>query len=58
MPDETTAELFARDPFSLTKLDRDRMIENYREARKNFKLTGKAQTAEKKPVDLADLGLI
>lgn len=56
--DQTTiAELFARDPFSLSKLDIDRIIEHYQQARANFKLTGKG-TSEKKPVDLKELGLL
>lgn len=59
MSDESTiAELFARDPFTLTKLDIDRIIAHMREARQQFKLTGKATTAEKRPVDLKELGLI
>lgn len=53
---DTIAELFAKDPLTLTKSDIDRIIEHMREARKNFKLTGKTQ--EKKPVDLKELGLL
>jgi hypothetical protein len=54
----TIAELFSRDPFQLSKLDIDRIITHMREARQQFKLTGKAQTAEKRPVDLQELGLL
>ena len=54
---ETIAELFARDPFTLSKLDIDRIIEHMRESRQHFKLGGKP-LAEKKKVDLKDLGLI
>lgn len=54
---ETLAELFARDPFTLSKLDIDRIIEGMRAARAQFKVTGKG-TAEKKPVDLKELGLL
>jgi hypothetical protein len=54
---DTLAELFARDPFDLSKADIDRIIEAMREARKTFKTTGKG-TAEKKPVDLKELGLL
>lgn len=58
MSDESTlAELFARDPFTLTKLDIDRIIAHMRESRQHFKLSGKP-LAEKKPVDLKELGLI
>lgn len=53
----TIAELFARDPFTLSKLDIDRIIEHMREARARFKTTGKG-TAEKKPVNLEELGLL
>lgn len=53
----TIAELFARDPFQLTKLDIDRIIAHMRESRQHFKLGGKP-LSEKKPVDLKELGLI
>lgn len=58
MADETLSELFARDPFTLTRENIDTIIEAYREKRKTFMTTGKAEKAEKKPVDLADLGLV
>ena len=56
---ETISELFARDPFSYSKQDIERIVAHYREARRNFNLTGKG-VAEKKvgPVDLKDLGLL
>lgn len=57
MPDDTIAELFARDPMTYAFQDIDRIIHYYRERRKDFNLTGKAKPVEKK-VDLADLGLI
>lgn len=53
----TIAELFSRDPFSLTKLDIDRIIAHMRESRQHFKLGGKP-LSEKKPVDLKELGLL
>lgn len=59
MPDNTLSELFARDPFSMTKKDIDDLIEAFREARKNFHITGKGQApTTKRPVDLSDLGLV
>jgi hypothetical protein len=55
--EETLTELFARDPFSYSKQDLDRLIAHYREARRTFALTGKG-TKEKQPVDLKDLGIL
>jgi hypothetical protein len=58
MSDDTTiAELFARDPLTLSDADIDRIIASMREARLQFKTTGKG-TAQKRPVDLKDLGLL
>lgn len=55
---QTISELFARDPFTLTKEDIDKMIEYYRDRRKDFVLGGKASPKIEKPkVDLNDLGL-
>jgi len=54
---ETLTELFARDPFSYSKQDIDRLITYYREARRNFVLTGKG-AAIKPAVDLKDLGIL
>jgi hypothetical protein len=55
---DTIAELLARDPFELSKLDIDRIIEYYREARKNFALSGKAAPRAEKPrASLDELGL-
>lgn len=53
----TLAELFARDPFTLSKLDIARIIAHMRESRQHFKLGGKP-LAEKRPVDLKELGLL
>lgn len=59
MDEPTLAELFARDPLTLTREDLDRIIEKLRESRKNFVLGGKtAVKGEKKPVDLKELGLL
>lgn len=55
--ESTIAELFARDPFSLTKLEIDRIIEHMRASRQHFKLGGKPM-AEKRPVNLEELGLL
>jgi len=55
--EETIAMLFHRDPFTLSKLDIDRIITHMRESRQHFKLSGKP-LAEKKPVDLKELGLL
>ena len=41
--EETLTELFARDPFSYSKQDIDRLITYYRDARRNFVLTGKGE---------------
>ncbi len=55
----TIAELFALDPFKLTKHDIDTMVEYYAEKRKDFALTGnKAAGAVKPAASLADLGLV
>lgn len=54
---ETISELFARDPFTYSKEDIDRIIAHYREARKNFNLGGPKATKEKPVVNLAELGL-
>ena len=57
MPDNTLAELFQRDPFSLTDQDIDTMTEHYQESRKTFVKGG--QTKGPKPdTSLADLGLL
>lgn len=53
----TLAELFSRDPLTLTREDIDKMIEHYREQRKYFKLSGKVAPPTKK-VDLDELGLL
>ena len=55
--EETLTELFARDPFSYSKQDLDRLITHYREARRTFTLTGKG-VKEKQVVDLKDLGIL
>jgi hypothetical protein len=60
MPDEvsTIAELYARDPFELSVLDIDRIIEYYVARRKEFALTGKGGPRIEKPqASLDDLGL-
>jgi hypothetical protein len=58
MPDDDTiAVLFSRDPTTLSDRDIDRIIAEMRDARIQFKTTGRG-VAEKRPVDLADLGLI
>lgn len=53
----TISELFARDPFTYTKEDIDRIIAHYRDARKQFNLGGKGAKPDKPAVNLADLGL-
>ena len=55
--EETLTELFARDPFSYSKQDIDRLITYYREARRTFTLTGKG-IKEKQVVDLKDLRIL
>ena len=55
--EETLTELFARDPFSYSKQDLDRLITYYRDARRTFTLTGKG-VKEKQVVDLRDLGIL
>ena len=55
--EETLTELFARDPFSYSRQDIDRLITHYREARRIFTLTGKG-VKEKQTVDLHDLGIL
>lgn len=55
---DTISELLARDPFQLTKLDIDKIIEYYRERRKDFALSGRgAPRAEKPRASLDELGL-
>lgn len=54
---ETIAELFARDPFSYSQQDLERIIAHYREARRTYTLTGKG-VREKQVVDLKDLGIL
>lgn len=55
--EETLTELFARDPFSYTEQDLDRIIKHYQDARKNFVITGKG--VKKEPVvDLKALGIL
>jgi len=54
---DTIAELFSRDPLQHTHRSIERIVEDCRQARANFKLTGKV-TAVKRPVDLTDLGLV
>ena len=54
---DTIAELYARDPFQHTKRSIERIIEDLRGKRIHFKLGGKP-LAEKKPVDLKELGLL
>lgn len=54
----TIAELFARDPFELTKLDIDQIITYFRERRADFARTGKGQPRIEKPrASLDELGL-
>ena len=55
--EETLTELFARDPFSYSKQDIDRLITYYRDARRTFALTGKGVQV-KQVVDLKDLGIL
>jgi hypothetical protein len=57
MSDDTIAELMARDPFQLSKLDIDKIIEFYREKRAAFKATGKPQAGPKPSATLEELGL-
>lgn len=54
----TLAELFARDPLSLTEQDLDDIIAHYAEARKTFVKGGAKATGPKPDTSLADLGLI
>lgn len=54
---ETLAELFARDPFTLTREDIDAIIAAQREARKNFQAGVKTPKVAKE-VNLAELGLL
>ena len=54
--EETITELFARDPFDYSKQDLERIIKYYREARRNFAITGKG--IKEKVADLKDLGLL
>lgn len=50
------AELFNRDPLSLSTQDIDKIIEGFRAARANFNLTGKgAPKATKEKVDKINL---
>lgn len=53
MSDTTIQELFDRNPLEIphTDAELDRIIERYRAAREQFKLTGKAPTKR----DVADL---
>jgi hypothetical protein len=61
MPEDTIAELFARsgtNPDTLTRADLDRLIDFYRENRKNYKQTGTpAVKADKARPTLEELGL-
>lgn len=54
---DTIAELFRRDPFHHSRRSIERIVEDMRGKREHFKLGGKP-LAEKKPVDLKELGLI
>lgn len=58
---ESLAELFAKDPLSLTDSDIERIVTSLREARAKWESApkGRAPKAEAKPLptDLADLGL-
>lgn len=56
--ENTLAELFARDPFSLSDTDLDDLISHYAEARKTFVKGGAKATGPKPDTSLADLGLI
>lgn len=51
------AELFARDPFSLTKEDLDQIVAHFRERRREYNLGGKGAVKAKPVVDLKELGL-
>lgn len=55
--EETLSELFARDPFSYSQQDIERLVAYYQEKYRSFSLTGKAKP-EKQEVDLKDLGLL
>ena len=59
MADENTiAELFRRDPLSLTDEDIETIIKKMQEAQKQFNLSGKAAPRAAKSLDLKDLGLL
>ncbi len=58
MSETTLAELFSRDPLKYSEQDTEQIIAEYQEKRRLFVATGKAPTATKQPVDLADLGLL
>lgn len=59
MADETPlAELFRRDPLSLTQEDIESIIKKMQEAQKQFNLSGKAAPKATKSYDLKDLGLL
>lgn len=55
------AELFERDPLSLSELDLDKIVAELREKRKQFNLgaktAGKMKEAKGPKLDLSDLGL-
>jgi hypothetical protein len=57
MADETLAELFARDPFTYTQEDLDKIIAYYREARSAFNLGGKRAPKDTSKVNLDELGM-
>jgi hypothetical protein len=56
---DTIAELFRRDPLHYREQDTDRIIEEYRDARRNYKISGKPVTPKTKAkVDPSDLGFL
>lgn len=58
MSETTLAELYHRDPLKYSEQDLNEIIADMQEKRRLFVATGKAPTATKQPVDLADLGLL
>ena len=57
-PEETLSELFARDPLTYTKEDLDRIIQHYRDARREHLATGKGVPAIKPAIDLKGMGIL
>lgn len=58
MSEDTIAILFARDPLKYKEGDVEAVIEYQRQAREQYKKSGKKTTATKVVADLGDLGLL